>query len=101
MCSRLHPALSVLSGTVTFLTAGAVSFFSRGVRVKGQPSPEDIACGVFVGLDMVSACPANEDRLCDAIFLGCVSTVFAAICGVAGINLNQAASSVFRFGAQN
>ena len=38
-----------------------------GLRVKGQSSPEEVACGVFVGLGGVSACLATKFRLGDAI----------------------------------
>jgi hypothetical protein len=41
--------------------------FSRGVRVVGQPSPKDVACGVFVCLCAMTATLALKYRLADAI----------------------------------
>jgi hypothetical protein len=45
----------------------ATGFFSRGVRVVGQSSPKDIACGMFVCLCAMTAALAFEYRLADAI----------------------------------
>jgi hypothetical protein len=41
-----------------------------------------------------------EIRLGDAIRRCCIPTLFAAVGGVPGIDLNQCAPSIFRFGAQ-
>ena len=81
-------------------TAGAAGFFSRGLRVKGQSSPEEVACGVFVSLGAMRASLTFERRLGDAILRRCVTTGFAAVGGVPGVDLNQRAPSIFRFGAQ-
>ena len=86
--------------SVTSLTAEAASFFSRRLGVKGQSSPQDVACGMFVGLSGVTAALADEFRLGNAILACRVSAGLAAIGGVPGIDLDQCASSVFRFGAQ-
>ena len=57
---------------------------------------------MFVGLGWsMTARLADELRLGDAVFRRCISTRFAAVGGVPGINLNPGAPSVFRFGAQN
>ena len=87
---------------MTSLTAEAASFFSRSVGcVTGQSSPQDVACGVFVGVGGVPAAPACEYRLGDAVLFGCVPAGFATVGGVPGIDLDHGASSVFRFGAQH
>ncbi len=86
---------------MTSLTAEAVSFFSRGVRVKGQPGPKDVSCGVLVGLCGVSACSADKFGLGEPIFSSCMPACFAAVGGVPGVDFDPDASSVFRFGAQN
>ena len=87
---------------MTSLTAGAASFFSRSVGcVTGQPGPQDVACGVFVGVGAVPAASTSEYRLGDAVLFGCVPAGFAAVGGVPGIDFDHGASSVFRFGAQN
>ena len=87
---------------MTSLTAEAGSLFSRRVRcVKGQSGPEDVACGVFVGLCRVPARVADEFRLTDAVLPCREPTGFTAIGGVPGVDLYPGASSVFRFGAQN
>jgi hypothetical protein len=44
------------SQMVTSLTAEAVSFSSRRVGVKGQSSPQDVACAMLVSLRGVTAC---------------------------------------------
>jgi hypothetical protein len=44
--------------------------------------------------------PCNEIRLRDAVLRRCVSTVFAAVRGVPGVDLNPDTPSLFRFGAQ-
>ena len=49
----------------------------------------------------VTASLAGEFRLGDAILGGRIPTVFAAVGGVAGVDLNPGAPSIFRFGAQN
>ena len=100
--TQYSPALGeqCLILAVTSLTAEADSFFSRRLGVKGQSSPQDVACGMFVCLSGVTASLADECRLGDAILACSVSTGLAAIRGVPGINLDQCASSVFRFGAQ-
>jgi hypothetical protein len=85
---------------VTSLTEGSASFFSRVLRVKGQPSPQDVARGVFISLGRVAARLTFEHRLRDTVVSCCVPAAFAAIRGVFGVDLNQGASSVFRFGAQ-
>jgi len=54
---------------------------------------------VFVGLGAMPTGLADEFRLRDAVLACCVSTVFAAIGGVPGIDLNHYTPSVFRFGA--
>ena len=86
---------------MTSLTTEAASFFSRRFRVKGQPSPKDVACGVFVGLCGVSACFAGKRRLVEPVLLGCVPAGFAAVGCVPRVDFDPDASSVFRFGAQN
>ena len=74
--------------TVTSLTAVAGSFFSRSVGcVTGQPGPQDVACGVFVGLGTVPTSTTSEYRLGDAVLFGCVPAGFAAVGGVPGIDL--------------
>ena len=78
---------------VTSLTAEAASFFSRSVGcVTGQPGPQDVACGVFVGLGTVPTAVAGEYRLGEAVLFGCVPAGFATVGGVPGINLDQGAS---------
>jgi hypothetical protein len=64
---------------VTSLTAEAASFFSRRLGMKGQSSPQDVACGMFVGLSGVTAPLADELRLGDAVLACCVSAGLAAI----------------------
>ena len=86
---------------MTSLTGDSASFFSRSVRVKGQSSPQDVACSVFVSLRSVTTCLTGEHSLVDAVPSCCVTTVLAAIGGVLGVDLDPPASSVFRFGAQN
>ena len=86
---------------MTSLTGDAASFLSRGVRVKGQSSPQDVACGLFVSVGGVSARLTGERGLGDSVLSCCVTTVFAAIGGVFWVDLDPGASSVFRFGAQN
>jgi len=44
---------------------------------EGQSSPEDVACGMFVGLSGVTAALAGEFCLGDAILRCCVATLFA------------------------
>ena len=86
---------------MTSLTAEAASFFSRSAGcVTGQSSPQDVACGMFVGPSGVTTALADEFRLVNAILACRVSAGLAAIGGVPGIDLDQCASSVFRFGAQ-
>ena len=87
-------------GLVTSLTGGAASFFSRCVSVVGQSSPQDVACGVFVSVGAVTAPLAGEHRLGDAVLSCGVTADLAAVGGVPGVDLNECASSVFRFGAQ-
>jgi hypothetical protein len=67
--------------------------------VKGQSSPQDVACSVFVGLGAMSAQLADELCLADTVPGCCVSTVLAAVGGVPGVDLDQYTPSVFRFGA--
>jgi hypothetical protein len=74
---------------------------SRGVRVKGQSSPEDIARGVFVCVRRMPTQETTKFRLSDAILGGCVPTGFATVRGVPGVYLNPGAPGVLRFGAQN
>ena len=69
--------------------------------MKGQSSPQDVACGVFVCRGAMRASLAGEVRLCDAVGRCCVTAVFAAIGGVAGVDFDPGAPSIFRFGAQN
>ena len=74
---------------MTSLTAEAGSFFSRSVGcVTGQPGPQDVACGVFVGVGTVPTAATSEYRLGDAVLFGCVPAGFATVGGVPGINLN-------------
>jgi hypothetical protein len=47
------------------LRLDAGSFFSHGLRVKGQSGPDDVSCGLFVSLSAVPAGAANEFCLCD------------------------------------
>lgn len=54
---------------------------------------------MFVGLSTVAASPADEFRLGNTILACSVSAGLTVIRGVPGINLDQCASSVFRFGA--
>ena len=56
---------------------------------------------MLVGRRVMTAALTGEFRLGDAIGGGYVTAVLAAVRGVAGIDLNQCAPSVFRFGAQN
>jgi hypothetical protein len=86
---------------VTSLTTEAASFFSRGLRVKGQPGPKDVACGVFIGLCGVSASLADKLRLGEPICSSRMPAGFAAVGGVPGVDFDPDAPSVFRFGAQN
>jgi hypothetical protein len=86
---------------VTSLTTEAVSFFSCGLRVKGQPGPKDIACGVLVGVRAVSACLACKSRLGEPIFTSCMTARLAAVGRVPGVDFDPYAPSVFRFSAQN
>jgi hypothetical protein len=82
--------------------AEAISSFSRSLCcVKGQSGPEDVACGVFVGLCAVPAPLATKLRLADAVTSGCMPAGLAAIGGVPRVDLNPDAPSIFRFGAQN
>ena len=62
-----------------------------GLRVKGQSSPEEVACGVFVGLGGVSACLATKFRLGDAILRCCVPAFLAAVGAVPGVDRNPGA----------
>ena len=66
--------------------------------MKGQSSPKNIACGMFVGVGGVAAAPATKLRLADAILDRCVPTRLAA---VRWIDLHPGTPSIFRFGAQN
>jgi hypothetical protein len=68
--------------------------------VKGQSGPEDVTRGVFVCRGAMGASLAFEFRLGDAILGSCIPTLFAAVVGVAGVDLNPGAPSIFRFGAQ-
>jgi hypothetical protein len=86
---------------VTSLTTEAVSFFSCGLRMKGQPGPKDVACGVLVGMCAVSACSAYKSRLRGPIFLSCMAAQLAAIRCVPRVDRDPHTPSVFRFGAQN
>jgi NAD(P)-dependent dehydrogenase (short-subunit alcohol dehydrogenase family) len=54
---------------------------------------------MFVGLSTVAASPADEFRLGNTILACSVSAGLTVIRGVPGTNLDQCASSVFRFGA--
>ena len=56
---------------------------------------------MFVSLGAMRASLAFEGRLGDAILRRCVPTVFAAVRGVPGVDLNPDTPSIFRFGAQN
>ncbi|MDT7793397.1 MAG: hypothetical protein QOD59_2833 [Mycobacterium sp.] len=82
--------------------AAAISFFPRRLRcVKGQSSPEDVACGVFVGLSSVPAALTTKLRLADAVASGGMPAGLAAVGGVPWVDLNPDTPSIFRFGAQN
>ena len=78
----------------------AAGFFSRGLRVTGQSSPEDVACGVLVCLGAMRASLAFEGRLGDAVLRCCMPTGLAVVGGVPGVGLNPDTPSLFRFGAQ-
>ncbi len=69
--------------------------------MKGQPGPEDVTCGLFIGLGAMAAPLADEFRLGQAVLPGCMPAGFTAVGGVPGIDLYPYASSVFRFDAQN
>jgi hypothetical protein len=71
------------------------------LRLKGQSSPEEVACGVLVSLAAMQASLAFEGRLRDAILRCCMPTVLAAVGGVPGVDLNPDTPIIFRFGAQN
>jgi hypothetical protein len=87
---------------VTSLTAEAASLFSRSVGcVTGQSGPQDVACGLFVGLGRVATDATSENRLGDAILRGCMPAGFATVRSMAGIDVDPDAPSFFRFGAQN
>ena len=86
---------------MTSLAAEAASFFSHSLgRVKGQSSPQDVACGVLISVGSVATRLAHERRLGDAIISPCVPAGFTAVGGVPGVHFEQAAPSVLRFGAQ-
>jgi hypothetical protein len=68
--------------------------------MKGQSSPKNIACGMFVGVGGVAAAPATKLRLADAILDRCVPTRLAAVRCVPRIDLHPGTPSIFRFGAQ-
>ena len=58
-------------------------------------------CGVFVGLrGPVTACGATKYRLGDAVLRCCAPTVFTAVAGMPGVDLDPDTPSLFRFGAQ-
>lgn len=86
---------------MTSLTTEAASFFSCNRGMKGQSGPKDVARSLFVGLRGVSTCSADEYRLSGAVFLSCMPAGFAADGGVAGVDHDADAPSVFRFGTQN
>jgi hypothetical protein len=100
LVSSMNRSVFSLCHDVTSLTAKAASFFSRRLGVKGQSSPQDVACSVFVGLGMMPAPLADEFCLADTVPACCVSTVLAAVGGVPGVDLDPYPPSVFRFGAQ-
>jgi hypothetical protein len=56
---------------------------------------------MFVCQGAMQASLAFEIRLRDTVLGGCIPTFFATIRGVAGVDLNPRAPSIFRFGAQN
>jgi copper chaperone CopZ len=67
--------------------------------VKGQSSPQEVACGVFVCVRAMRASLAIEFRLGDTVLRCCVSTVLAAIGGVPGstsIHVRPASSALER-----
>lgn len=86
---------------MTSLTTEAASSFSCNRGMKGQPGPKDVARSLFVGPRGVSTCSADEYRLGGAVFFSCMPAGFAAGGGVAGVDHDADAPSVFRFGAQN
>jgi hypothetical protein len=69
--------------------------------MKGQPAPEDIASGVFVCLGGMTTVLATKLRLANAILRCRAPASFAAVGGVPGVDVNQGAPSIFRFGTQN
>jgi len=69
--------------------------------VKGQSSPEDVACGVLICLRSVPTPLAGELCLGDAVPFGDMPAGFATVGSMPRLDLDQCASSVFRFGAQN
>src|SRR5271156_4805405 len=56
---------------------------------------------MFVCRCAMTASPAFERRLGDAVFGGGIPALFAAVRGVPGVDLNPDTPSIFRFGAQN
>lgn len=55
---------------------------------------------MFVGRCGVTAALAGEFRLADAILGCCVTAALTPVGGVAGVDLDPGAPSIFRFGAQ-
>ncbi len=87
---------------MTSLTAEAASFFSgRGSDRKGQSSPEDVACGIYVGVDFVSTLVTSEHRLADAVGGADVPAVGTRRTRVPGVHEDHLSSSFLRFGNED
>jgi hypothetical protein len=60
-------SLSMHRYEVTSPATGCRQLLSRRIGAKGQPSPQDVACGVFVSMGGVPAALATKFRFGDAI----------------------------------